>query len=54
MTGEDDASDFVDAALEVIQSAGSWAHPGFLYFKVLIGYLKYSSFLTKGKNRHFK
>jgi len=45
---------FVDIALEVIQSAGSWVCPGYLYFKVHKGYLEYFSFLTKGKKRYFK
>ena len=35
---------FVDIALEVIQSAGSWVCPGYLYFKVHKGYLEYFSF----------
>ena len=56
MTGEDDASDFADDALEVevIQSARSWVYPWYIYFKVLKGYLAYFPFLTKGKNRYFK
>ena len=53
MSGEDDASDFADDALEVIPSTGSWVYPGYLYFKVIKG-LEYLYFLTKGKNRHFK
>jgi hypothetical protein len=35
VSGKDDASDFADDALEVIQSAGSWVYPGYLYYKAM-------------------
>jgi hypothetical protein len=54
LSGEDDASDFTDDALEVFQSARRWVYPGYLYFNILNGYLGYFSSLTKGKNRYFK
>jgi hypothetical protein len=52
VSGKDDASDFAEDALEAFQSAVSWVSSGYLYFKVLKGYLEYFSFLTKGKNRY--
>ena len=39
MSGEDDASDFADDALEIFQSAGTWVHHGYLSFRILKGYL---------------
>jgi hypothetical protein len=50
VTGEDDASDFADDALEVFRSAGSWVYHVYLYVKLLKEYLEYFSFLTKGKD----
>jgi hypothetical protein len=35
VSGEDDASDIVDDALEVFQSAGTWVYPGYLSCKIL-------------------
>jgi hypothetical protein len=48
------ASGLADDALEVLQSAGTWEYPGYLYFKVLKRYLEYFSLLTKGRYRYFR
>ena len=37
MTGENEASDFVDDALEVPKSAGTYGYPGYSSYKVFKG-----------------
>ena len=54
LSGEDDASDFANDVLKVIQSARRWLYPGYLYFNALYRYLENFSCLTKGKSSNFK
>ena len=50
-TGENDASDFVDDALKVPKSAGTYEYPGYLSYKALNGWLCRSlAYVTPSNN----